>query len=426
MKLSELTDNALAMLMHRDDLPDEEANENDASLEKYLENDFLNSDASSSFEPDNADESLEKEKPSKQPNQIDLDYQYFALDEDDSLLEELSGKRTTKPASASTSSRSSSTGSSSSSTSSDESDSSSDLSSNTDEDEPPTNPITSAYLSQETINKKSFNSKSFKDYQELKLELKRPCLTNLTNHCDKIRVDSVDGVTEEQQSDEEAPDFTRLYEFDTSIEEPIERTEDDALVKQMTPPKSVESVVNTQPSSNSSLFAKTILANTSMMPPSYDDLNNIFEEDSADDEQLKQDVSVASGPIPTLSAFTTGPPNHPSKSSCLSVVMTPPSHENMAPSSSNAHDDSPLPSIANHQDTRSIKLNDYMTIVNEGSRVDFSALLLNDFTSLNYGNYLQQIPNKFDKLNKVKFQLEIQFLRCFSNEFEIFFLGKSN
>jgi len=71
--------------------------------------------------------------------------------------------------------------------------------------------------------------------------------------------------------------------------------------KQMTPPKSVE-----QPLSNQSQVAGTfnatfpssartpsssnlITSNSStILPPTYDDLNNIFEEDSADENQIQQ------------------------------------------------------------------------------------------------------------------------------------------
>ena len=250
-------------------------------------------------------------------------------------------------------------------------------------------------------------------------------------------------IGEEQvttEIEQETPDFTRLYELETSVEETNERAEDDAsLVKQMTPPKSVESVVNAQPLSNNSLFTKTILTNSnSMMPPSYDDLNNIFEEDSADDEQIiKPDASNPSTSLtmantmvsnattssttnqaPTLMAFTTGASS--SKSACLSVVMTPPSHENMALPAISAHEESSsllplvsstMPNQVHYQHTRAIKLNDYTAIMSDKKRVDFSVLLLKDLTSESLSSASSStVPNKFEKLKKVSLHIFYYFI----------------
>lgn len=91
----------------------------------------------------------------------------------------------------------------------------------------------------------------------------------------------------------------------------------------MTPPKSVESVINQQPLSNqsqptpNSMFPSTartpsstsnlITSNSNnILPPTYDDLNNIFEEDSAD-EQNSHQPAVLKEPTNLLNTFTTQP-----------------------------------------------------------------------------------------------------------------------
>lgn len=164
------------------------------------------------------------------------------------------------------------------------------------------------------------------------------------------------GELEDAEEDEEPfIDFNRLYDIDNTDEmhdkaqaqltelDPLNtdlsnRTAEDlshqlttqpASAKQMTPPKSVESVASTglqnplsNQSQNTALFpssAKTptsnlITSNSSnnIMPPTYDDLNNIFEEDSADENQQQQLQSqpiatamAAKEPVSSLSTFTT-------------------------------------------------------------------------------------------------------------------------
>lgn len=157
-----------------------------------------------------------------------------------------------------------------------------------------------------------------------------------------------------EDAEEPFIDFNRLYDIDNTDEmhdkaqsqqtelDPLNtdlsnRTAEDlshqlttqpASAKQMTPPKSVESVASTglqNPLSNQSqstaLFpssAKTATSNlitsnssNNIMPPTYDDLNNIFEEDSADEnqqQQLSQPIApalAAKEPVSSLSTFTT-------------------------------------------------------------------------------------------------------------------------
>lgn len=95
----------------------------------------------------------------------------------------------------------------------------------------------------------------------------------------------------------------------------------------MTPPKSVESLISQQPLSNqsqptpNSMFPSTartpssssnlITSNSNnILPPTYDDLNNIFEEDSADEQNSHQPAGLKE-PSNSLNTFTTQPISGP-------------------------------------------------------------------------------------------------------------------
>ena len=222
----------------------------------------------------------------------------------------------------------------------------------------------------------------------------------------------------------------------------------------MTPPKSVESVNNTQPLSNScetflnkqplsqnassglyptSSRTPTTTANlitssssNTILPATFDDLDNIFEEDSADEQpkHVPAFIKESSNPI-VLNTFTTQPissstaaleapltlpitthnPNQfqaKAQPTFLSVVMTPPSLENLAVSSNQAQYFSEdlihtTNSVFNNvggsvsafncgsghhvESTKAIEFNDYSTIINNKERLNFSSLLIQNLTS---------------------------------------------
>ena len=251
--------------------------------------------------------------------------------------------------------------------------------------------------------------------------------------------------------------------------------------QQMTPPKSVESLQ--QPLSNhnqdSSLSNKPggistsnqpggLFSSSSNMPPiSYDYLNNIFEEESSADEQqqaLSMLPNLAELNQPSAASQLAPAAGHPTNSSIssiqttLSVVMTPPSHENIininplsnnvnslnqmsscnsvlnSQSSLNENDDLLIYNTENyelmefntsnslnpfgykytHSSTKSVKLNDYNSILSNKRRPLFTNMLFsalnsnlnafNEQTRDSFINELFTIPSlvKFNKNAKYK------------------------
>ena len=240
----------------------------------------------------------------------------------------------------------------------------------------------------------------------------------------------------------------------------------------MTPPKSVESVTNTQPLSNncetflnkqplsqnasSGLYATssrtptttanliTSSSSNTIMPATFDDLDNIFEEDSADEQPKHTPALIKESHNPVaLNTFTTQPmsssaaaleapltlpvathnPNQfqtKAQPTFLSVVMTPPSLENLAVSSNQAHyfsedliqsTNAVLNNVGGSASansygsghhiefTKAIEFNDYSTIIKNKDRQNFSTLLIQNLTSetavkAERDNHIHSIPNQ--------------------------------
>jgi hypothetical protein len=270
------------------------------------------------------------------------------------------------------------------------------------------------------------------------------------------------------------------YEFKVDDVNPngsSKQTPSSSSSQQMTPPKSVESLQ--QPLSNhnnnqdSSLSNKPggisasnqpggLFSSSSNMPPiSYDYLNNIFEEESSADEQqqaLSMLPNLAELNQPSASAQLAPAAGHPTNSSIssiqttLSVVMTPPSHENIIntnPLSNNVNSVNQISSALNsqsslsenddllifntenyelmefnssnpfgykytHSSTKSVKLNDYNSILSNKRRPLFTSMLfsalnsnLNAFSEQTRDSFIGElfaIPNlvKFNKNAKYK------------------------
>jgi hypothetical protein len=247
--------------------------------------------------------------------------------------------------------------------------------------------------------------------------LKRPCLSNLTN---KIPIfDSSNGDEEDEEhflietTDEECS-FKSFYGCDvpaitnslytcpnlnanehggtngglSTRDDPYEFKVDNETTsvanaaklhqhhqqQQMTPPKSVESLQ--QPLSNNSLEKSSItFTNSASIPPiSYDDLNNIFEED---DDQMSSAPALNNNAKSHGSIMHNGNEMGQMQSeqllntiqSSLSVVMTPPSHETHV-----SQEDLLLHEQFVNKPTKALCFNDYNTLVSK--KPTFISMLL--------------------------------------------------
>ncbi|RNA26525.1 mediator of RNA polymerase II transcription subunit 13, partial [Brachionus plicatilis] len=161
--------------------------------------------------------------------------------------------------------------------------------------------------------------------RQTKVKFVKQYLQNVTNQsrAGHTKMSDLDNRSDKKhvESDNE-PCFDSLYAKCDLLYE--EEAEANLIAKssQMTPPKSVDS---SQPSAHHHHNAVNV------PPASYDDLNNIFEdESSADEQQSAQQQPVAQQQhVQLINPMQTG----------LSVVMTPPSHENIQKSNQQGHDD---------------------------------------------------------------------------------------
>jgi hypothetical protein len=162
---------------------------------------------------------------------------------------------------------------------------------------------------------------------------------------------------------------------------------------------------NVFPTSAKTPTTNLITSNSShILAPTYDDLNNIFEEDSADETQQSQPTQATKEPVSSLTTFTTqstmpslgatdqnnhtllkadslAPLQSKAATPILSVVMTPPSldlpnHvqyfiEDLVQPMSNAST-----SHVSNEATKAIELNDYSSIISNKNRKNFSTLLI--------------------------------------------------
>ncbi len=223
-----------------------------------------------------------------------------------------------------------------------------------------------------------------------------------------------------------------------------------AKSSQMTPPKSVEST--TQPPSISQILTpfsnphsvppnsqSTITANAAscatapgsavastsasgaMPPASYDDLNNIFEEESSDEQnqqqqQIQQPTPVNHHQQQQQQQQQFQPNFHPNNSTnlALSVVMTPPSHENKVDdlllfnSHLSLHLSGPN-SVNNNintlnQDTKNLVLSDYNSLIDEKP-----AILLNSLTDIDPFSVPKINPNSISNKFKVETGVDLVF-----------------
>lgn len=354
---------------------DFEYEESDEYLDE--EEDLFDSDSStSSYETVKTDPDL-------------FNYQYFEKEPNDSLLD--------TEAKAKFSASSSVSSSLSSSESSSESSSSSDESSDNDEE----------------INKKSANT------------LNRTCFTNLTNksllstiNVAEVKFKKLIEYNQENENSNDVPEdmdnnseseksFDIFYDFNnqevpanvsqeldceisTNNDSNVQLISSMAKSSQMTPPKSVESFQTPHTHHHHHSNAASIL------PVSYDDLNNIFEEESSTDEQQSsqsQQINHQAVIQPQQQQQQQQQANLMQNQqhintiqTSLSVVMTPPSHENVLKpnqinQSSQALTDDDLISLnclndnetnvtseVKIESTKNILFNDLNTILNDPKR----------------------------------------------------------
>ena len=144
----------------------------------------------------------------------------------------------------------------------------------------------------------------------------------------------VEGDERQLESDGE-PSFDTLYTKSEILYDEEPEVNLIAKSSQMTPPKSVESSQSSAAHHNHHHHHHHHNA-VNVPPVSYDDLNNIFEDESSADEQhAAQQNSISNNLQQQQQQMQFINPIQTS----LSVVMTPPSHENIHKSNQNGQDD---------------------------------------------------------------------------------------
>ncbi|CAF1015787.1 unnamed protein product, partial [Brachionus calyciflorus] len=220
---------------------------------------------------------------------------------------------------------------------------------------------------------------------DLKITYHTRYLNNLTNKKipqltpDKLQRKIPESV---EKSDSEDICFDNFYQQSEIFYEEEPEVNLIAKSSQMTPPKSVENQQTVHHSHNP----------VNIPPISYDDLNNIFEEESSTDEQQQQNHHQQQQNIPQpvqlINPIQTG----------LSVVMTPPSHENIQKTNQTCQDDLLI------TDPNYLQLNTQILPTRKIPYADLNQLLQNqNFTNL-LSDEKFQIPKLITNvaLNKYK------------------------